>query len=143
MITTVRHTGIVVQDLDAALHFYCMLLGFHVVRQMRESGAYIENALSLPGVQVTTTKLAIDDHAQIELLYFHDVPGQPNHKRLFDFGLTHIALQVKELDQDYERLSKLGVEFLSTPQYAPNGLAKVAFCKAPDNVFLELVELLA
>ena len=36
--TAVRHTGIVVADLDHALSFWCGILGFRVERQMEEAG---------------------------------------------------------------------------------------------------------
>ena len=44
-----RHTGIVVSDLDAALHFYGELLGFETVRRAEESGAALDNILALDG----------------------------------------------------------------------------------------------
>ena len=37
-----------------------------------------------------------------------------------------------------EDLSKIGVEFISKP--ISNGKVKVAFCKDPNDVYLELVE---
>ena len=35
-----------------------------------------------------------------------------------------------------------GIEFISNPKISPDGYAKVAFCKAPEGTFIELVELL-
>jgi len=34
MINDIRHTGVVVADLEASLHFYRDLLGFQVAKQM-------------------------------------------------------------------------------------------------------------
>ena len=47
MIKDIRHTGIVVIDLDESLRFYRDLLGFQIAKQMEESGNYIDNILSL------------------------------------------------------------------------------------------------
>ena len=38
----------------------------------------------------------------------------------------------------YENLLNMGVEFISEP--VSNGKVKVAFCKDPNDVYLELVE---
>jgi hypothetical protein len=35
-----------------------------------------------------------------------------------------------------------GVEFISAPEVSENGDVKVAFCKAPEGTYIELVELL-
>ncbi|MCK4431224.1 MAG: VOC family protein, partial [Candidatus Aminicenantes bacterium] len=40
MIKDIRHTGIVVADIEASLYFYRNLLGFQVAKQMEEAGDY-------------------------------------------------------------------------------------------------------
>ena len=70
MITNVRHVGIVVSNLEASLHFYEKLLGFKIVKEMDESGKYMDNISALKNVRVTTIKMAAPDSNLIELLYF-------------------------------------------------------------------------
>ena len=41
MITAIRHVGLVVVDLQAALHFWCDILGFSVVKQVDEFGPHL------------------------------------------------------------------------------------------------------
>ncbi|HJO63248.1 MAG TPA: VOC family protein, partial [Desulfobacterales bacterium] len=55
-------------------------------------------------------------------------------------GITHIAFTVEDIEQVYKRLVQSGITFLSTPQSSPDGYAKVAFCRAPEGTFIELVE---
>ena len=54
----IRHTGIVVSDIDKALHFYNKLLGFEIVKDMWESGEFIDNILGFQKVKVRTVKMA-------------------------------------------------------------------------------------
>ena len=53
MITHIRHTGIVVDNLKSALEFYQGLLGFQIVKTMEENGPFIETILGLDGVDLT------------------------------------------------------------------------------------------
>jgi SAM-dependent methyltransferase len=143
MITNIRHTGIVVHDLDKSLHFYRDLLGFKINKMMVESGEYIDNISRLTGVKVTTVKLSAPDGNLIELLYFHSHQYSINKQReLFDAGFSHIALSVSDLEKEYHKLIEQGVFFNAPPQFSPDGYAKVTFCKDPDNNFIELVEVI-
>ena len=70
MITKIRHTGIVVEDLDKALEFYRDVLEFKVEKSMNERGPFIETILGLKGVVVTTIKMSAPDGSFIELLCY-------------------------------------------------------------------------
>ena len=143
MITNFRHTGIVVSNLKASMHFYINLLGFNIVKHMDESGEYIDKMSTLKGVKVTTVKMAVPDGNLIELLYYHHPYTMPKKNRQFcDIGISHIALTVDNLDKEYNALKKKGVVFNASPQYSPDGYAKVTFCKDPDGNLVELVEVL-
>lgn len=139
----IRHAGIVVSDLEKALHFYRDLLGLKVDRRMDESGDYIDRISGLKNVKVTTVKLAADDGNLIELLYYHSHLRKANtDKGICRIGISHVAFTVEDLNAEYERLSKAGVPFNCPPQTSPDGYAKVTFCRDPDGNLLELVEVL-
>lgn len=143
MITQIRHTGLVVADLDAALRFWCDLLGFKVVRQMDESGPHIDAMMGLQEVRLTTSKLAALGGGMIELLYFSSHPDKPRWAGSpYSTGFTHVALTVSSMDEAYEKLAAAGVRFKAAPQYSPDGAVKVIYCEAPDGVLLELVEMI-
>ena len=57
-------------------------------------------------------------------------------------GITHIAFEIDDLSDEYNRLKDEGVPFNSPPQLSLDGCAKVAFCRAPEGTFIELVEVL-
>jgi catechol 2,3-dioxygenase-like lactoylglutathione lyase family enzyme len=143
MISAIRHTGLVVADLQRALNFWCDVLGFRVVKTMDESGPHIDAMMGLRDVRVTTAKLAAPDGSLIELLRFHSHPDQPRWNGTpYSTGLTHIALMVDDLDQLVSKLTYEGVSFPAPPQYSPDGYARVIYAKGPEGVLLELVEIL-
>lgn len=143
MISAVRHVGIVVADLEAALHFWSDLLGFRVVRQMEESGPHIDAMMGLQDVRVTTVKMAAADGNLIELLHFHTHPDRPAWQGTpYSTGLTHIALTVGNLQAICEKLSAFGVTFNAPPQLSPDGSVLVTYARGPEGLLLELVEVL-
>lgn len=143
MITQIRHTGLVVADLEAALHFWRDLLGFTVARQMDESGPHIDAMMGLRDVRVTTSKLIAPDGGMIELLYFHSHPDKPTWIGTpYSTGFTHIAMTVTDIDGLCRKLAAEGVTFFAPPQRSPDGKVKVTYCKGPEGVLLELVEIL-
>ena len=142
MINDIRHTGIVVMDLEASLCFYRDLLGFQVAKQMEEAGDYIDTVLSLRNVEVTTVKLTSPAGQMIELLKYHSHPAEQKTREICEIGISHIALTVDDLDFEYERLRDKRIQFNSPPQLSPDGYAKVAFCRAPEGTLIELVEVL-
>jgi len=143
MIKAIRHTGLVVADLEQALHFWCDVLGFTVAKKMEESGPHIDAMLGLSAVRLTTAKLAAPDGNLIELLHFHSHPDRPTWQGMpFSTGFTHIALTVDDLDAACRKLGDAGVNFAAPPQYSPDGYAKVTYGRGPEGVLLELVEVL-
>lgn len=143
MIRNIRHAGIVVTDLEAALRFYRDLLGFRETKRLEESGAYIDNMLALEGAQVTTVKLAAPDGNLIELLHFGTHPRpRPSPPDACRIGITHIAFTVDDLGQLYSTLTAAGVSFNAPPQLSPDGYAQVTFCRDPDGTLIELVQVL-
>jgi catechol 2,3-dioxygenase-like lactoylglutathione lyase family enzyme len=143
MITQIRHTGITVQNLEKCLNFFVDKLGFQIVKRMDESGDYIDAMHNLSGVVVTTVKIEAHDGNIIELLKFksHKVEDDESWSgKIYSTGLTHLAFTVRDLNKTYEDLKNKGVKFNAPPQYSPDGYAKVTFCRGPEGLFLELVE---
>ncbi len=143
MISQIRHTGLVVADLELALSFWRDLLGFKVDRMMDESGSHIDLMMGLKNVMVTTVKMSAPQGGVIELLNFKSHPDVNNWRGApYSTGFTHLALTVENLDKCYEKLRGAGVEFPAVPQYSPDGMVKVIYCKGPEGILLELVEIL-
>lgn len=141
---SLRHIGIVVQDIDVALNFWVDILGFKVVRRELEQGEFIDKLLGLSNVVVTTVKMRSGAGSQIELLKFDshkdikEWAGKP-----YSTGLTHVALEVQDLDKEFQRLLKLGIQFIGNPSISPDGGAKVVYALGPEKLLLEFVEVLS
>lgn len=143
MITAIRHTGLVVADLKQALHFWCDVLGFRVAKRMEESGPHLDAMMGLDRVRLTTVKLSAPDGNLVELLHFHSHPDKAGWEGTpYSTGFTHMALTVQDLDAAYCKLTEAGVHFNAPPQCSPDGYAKVTYCRGPEGVLLELVEIL-
>lgn len=140
-VTAVRHMGISVADLEKSLNFY-QRLGLTVKSRADESGGFLEEILGLPGVRVTTVKLAAEGGPTlVELLRYDEPrPAAGLTRDIYEWGPSHLALTVADLDGLYDRLTRAGVPFRSAPRLSADGLAKVAFCADPDGTPVELVE---
>ena len=139
----VRHTGIVVSDMDKSLKFYRDLLRLKPVIDFEEKGEFIDSVLGGSGIQVRMVKMVADDGGMVELLHYISHPmTRAKDNKLYEIGPTHMAFTVDSIDETYARLSAAGVPFNSQPVVAPDGKARLAFCQDPDGTFLELVEML-
>ena len=142
MIKNIRHIGIVVKDLDSSLWFYRDKLGFKIAKQVDESGRFIDALLGMDNITVTTVKMTLNDDSMIELLDFKSHKKERLDRAINDIGPTHLALTVDNIDEIYLDFSLDGIAFISPPAIPSDGYAKVAFCRAPEGTYIELVELL-
>lgn len=140
--TSIRHMGIVVSNMDVSLAFYRDLIGLRDAPVAEESGDFLDGLLGMAGAKVLTAKLAGENGpALLELLCF-ETPCPTDSTPLNAVGPTHIALTVTDLDGMYARITAAGYPFNAPPKVSPDGGAKVAFCRDPDGSFLELVEVI-
>jgi catechol 2,3-dioxygenase-like lactoylglutathione lyase family enzyme len=131
-----RHTCIVVLDLNSALEFYVSKLGMKIIDCETLEGPYPDELLGIKNVRLTYVKLDFLNQLppRFELHYYEN----PIVEDVIPFG--HISLTTENLDVEYERLKKLGVNFVSPPIVAPDTGRKVCFCTDPDFNLIELVE---
>jgi catechol 2,3-dioxygenase-like lactoylglutathione lyase family enzyme len=107
---------------------------------MDESGVYIDNLSKLNGVKVKTIKMVADDGNLIELLCYRSHSEKPAKRKICNIGYSHIAFTVDDLEREYDKLKKQGINFNCPPQFSPDGKAKVVFCCDPEGNLIELVE---
>ena len=134
-----RHIGIVVQDLEKQLFFYKDLLGLEVYYNMEEKGDFLEYVLNSKSISAKIIKLGKDNNTIIELLKFNN-KGKEGKKNIIDYGYTHIALTINNLQKLYESLLSSNISFLSEPKINDMKTHKVCFCKDFENNIIELVE---
>lgn len=145
------HININVSDLDRAIGFY-EKLGFSRFisgipylnlssEEQQELPGSAAQALGLPEqVRGRACIMQLDDgFPKIDLTELSD---QHQKKPLAnqDLGVVRLCLVTEDLQAEYERLSTVGVEFLSAPQPGHDGLGQVATCVDPDGTLIEILQ---
>lgn len=141
MINGVRHTGIVVNEIENAIKFWVNLLGFKVVMDQIEEGEFIDKLLGLENVSVRTVKLAAQDGSLVELLHFISHKSLPTWDgNPYKTGLTHIAFNVADISNMVSILEQNGYSQINRYQKSLSGKVLVCYVKGFEGLLLELVE---
>ena len=145
MSAEIRHIGLVVHDLKKSVNFWCKQLGFKIYKQLEEEGPFVDALIGYKNVKLKTVKISDQKGNLIELLYFKNPPNKKKHLKwkgaAYSRGFTHLALKVKNIESLYKSLRKKGIKFNSEPKISNDGKAKVTYCRTPEGVFLELVQI--
>jgi len=122
----IRHTMMLVKDLDRSIDFYTRQLGMDVQR-LRPS----------PDKNERVGYGTEDEYPGLELIE----TGGPGHVKEMPKWYGHIALYVSDLYKLSEKLKAEGVRFTLGPQpNRPGSQDHVAFIEDPDGHLLELTE---
>jgi catechol 2,3-dioxygenase-like lactoylglutathione lyase family enzyme len=129
----VKVIGIPVQDQEKALKFYTEKLGF-----LKK----IDVPLSEKNRWLTVVNKDEQDGAEIllEPSPNHFEPAKVYQKALFDAGIPYTQFNSENVQQDYERLSSLGVEFSVKP--TEMGTVKIAVFNDTCGNNIQIVEML-
>lgn len=146
------HVNINVRDLDRSVEFY-RKLGFDVflpaipylnLHDGPEGRPLPEAAATALGINAGTRGRACimglgAGFPKLDLTELEDV-RQTEPRRNSDLGLVRICLASNDLRGDVARLVEQGVDFLSEPVEAYNGMAEIAVCIDPDGTLIELIQ---
>ncbi len=137
---TWHHIAIAVQEMDRELKFYCDLLGFEVDwKRPNYNGKQFSKVVGMQDADAHVVMLK-GYGTRIELLEYHNPKGMDcGSKRQCDCGLIHFTINVKNIHQIFEKLSKKGVQFNCPPQNLRPGVW-ATYMKDPEGVTIELVE---
>ena len=141
MINGIHHTAISTPDLDRALGFYRDLLGATVVTDF-EWPAGLDVADRIVGLRSSSARAVLLrlGNAMIELFEFRaPTPRSGDPERpVCDHGITHICLDVSDVDAEYDRLLGAGMRFHCPPQDL--GAVRTTYGRDPDGNVIELQE---
>ncbi|MDC3052033.1 VOC family protein [Acidimicrobiaceae bacterium] len=137
-----RHTGIITNDINQSLHFYKDILGLEVIQEFYDDSDYLNEITNLKDGTAHFIKLKMLDGTVLELLEYPTHKTEPFEMSIINVGLPHIALQVEDINYTHSHLVSSGVKVLSKPVLSSEGIAKVFFCLDPDNVRVEIVEMI-
>ena len=143
MIRGIHHTAISTGDIQRALGFYRDLLGFEVVLEFAWPKG-TEPADQITGLDSSAAKVVMlqAGNTFVELFEYEaprPAPGDPT-RPVCDHGITHIALDVRDIHAEYERLSAAGMRFHCPP--LDMGAGKATYGRDPDGNVVELMEVL-
>ena len=139
----IRHVAIVVSDMKQMLPFYRDMLGMKICIDFKDQTEYVQSVTGVPGANIWTINLTTADGATIQLQqYLSHQQDASVPRRSCDTGLNHIAVQVDDIDAIYYKLKAHGTVFHTAPMLSSQGIAKVAICRDPEGVLIELVEML-
>lgn len=142
MIQGIHHTAISTGDIERSLRFYRDLLGFtEVFSSTWEVGT--ETVDRIVGLKDSSARVVMlrAGNACVELFQYatpHPKPSEAN-RPVCDHGITHLCLQVTDIDAEYERLKAAGVRFHCPPQAGGRSL-RVTYGRDPDGNVVELLE---
>lgn len=141
MIVGIHHVAISVPDLDQALAFYSDALGFEVVQEGDWDRTHPQ-ADRVIGLAETSARIAMlkAPNAYLEIWQYRNPEPEDRRSRPCDFGYPHFALQVTDIEAEYERLSAAGMTFAAD---APVNLGSTSaiYGKDPFGNIIELYEI--
>jgi catechol 2,3-dioxygenase-like lactoylglutathione lyase family enzyme len=141
MIRGIHHTAISTADLERSVRFYRDLLGFEqILTSEWNRGA--KTADKITGLQDSAARLVMlkAGNACIEIFQYsspHARPGDPQRPAC-DHGITHLCLDVRDIEAEYERLKAAGMVFHCPPQNM--GGVSATYGRDPDGNIVELLE---
>jgi len=141
MLLGIHHTAISTPDLERAVAFYRDAFGFEVAFDFGwdERNPGFRRTHAEPE---TKGRVVMLERGASRLEIFQYEKPAPRlaagpHQNA-DHGLCHLAIEVKDIDAEFERLSRAGVPFLSEP--VPQATVKVCYGRDPDGNLFELIE---
>lgn len=112
MIIGMHHVAIGVSDFEEALEFYTRALGFEIVQRGEfDNDPNANKAIGLDGIRASMAMLRAPN-AFVELWQYTNPEPKDLRSRPCDYGYPHIALQVDDIQFEYDRLKSHGMEFV-------------------------------
>jgi catechol 2,3-dioxygenase-like lactoylglutathione lyase family enzyme len=143
--TSVESVGMTVSDMDRAVGFYSALT-FQKVSDVEVLGDEFEHLEGVFGARMRIVRMQLGNEF-LDLTQYLAPPGRPipADSRSNDLWFQHIAIVVRDMDEAFEKLRALKVQFVSTrPQTLPPSIKAAAGIKAfyfrdPDQHNLEVI----
>jgi catechol 2,3-dioxygenase-like lactoylglutathione lyase family enzyme len=112
MIVGIHHVALGVSDFEKALKFYTEGLGFEIVQESEfDSSLEVDRAVGLQNAKARMAMLK-GPNAFLELWQYKNPEPKDLRSRPCDYGYPHFALQVDDIQVEYDRLKTHGMEFV-------------------------------
>ncbi|TAM82346.1 MAG: glyoxalase/bleomycin resistance/dioxygenase family protein [Candidimonas sp.] len=138
----IHHTAICVNDFEHARDFYTRFLGFHLEGEMDRRGEpTLGEVVGLPGAVIRWAMLRHGAH-RIELFKYYTPHGDMAPRRQCDFGYSHLAFEVADVDSIHRQAMQAGYRCNSSPKVMRNGHTKVFYLLEPEGAVTEFLQFL-
>ena len=113
VIVGIHHVAIGVNDLEAAVKFYTEAFGFEVAqRSSFDSQPQVDQAIGLTDAKANMAMLRAPN-AFVELWQYENPEPRDLRSLPSDLGYPHFALQVDDIEAEYDRLTSHGMTFVN------------------------------
>ena len=142
---SVESVGMTVSDMNRSVAFYSALT-FQKISDVEVVGEQYEHLEGVFGARMRIVRMQLGNE-YLDLTQYLAPPGRPipTDSRSNDLWFQHAAIVVRDMDQAFEKLRQLKVQFVSTgPQTLPVSTKAAAGIKAfyfrdPDQHNLEII----
>ena len=139
MIRGIHHVGIHVRDLDRMIRFYQDAFGFEVVGEPFSwaNDDTLDKIIDVPGSAARGAMMRAGN-CHVELFQFSaPEPESTRPLRPYDKGYTHFCIDVTDIEEEYKRLTALGMTF-GHPEPIDMGHVKTIYGRDPEGNVIEV-----
>jgi catechol 2,3-dioxygenase-like lactoylglutathione lyase family enzyme len=142
LVTGFNHTGIVVDDLDLMVNFYCGDLSLVELNRVESNAPPEGNHTGIAGSRRTLVFVGFEDGHRIELVKYHEPASADRDHQMTRIGTNHICFNVEDIEKVHADLSARGIEFVTEPiiRETDNGRHGIVYARDLDGNWLEFIE---
>ncbi|MEE8046379.1 MAG: VOC family protein [Dehalococcoidia bacterium] len=143
MVTGFNHTGIVVDDLDRMVSFYCGDLGLSELHRLESNAPPEGNHTGIAGSRRTLVFVGLEDGHRIELVKYHEPGSAGRDDDMTRVGTNHICFNVEDIELTHADLSAKGISFVTDPIISEDDDGRrhgIVYARDPEGNWLEFIE---
>jgi len=143
LVSGFNHTGIVVDDLDRMVSFYCGDLGLIELNRVESIAPLEGNHTGIPGSRRTLVFVGFEEGHRIELVKYHEPVSAGRDDDMTRLGTNHICFNVEDIEKTHADLSLKEIEFVTDPiiSFSSSGNRHgIVYARDPEGNWLEFIE---